>query len=201
MADNVLSIKNLIELLTVLTTITLTLVKRIKVSIVVSTLAKDPHIIFSHFILGEDELDVLTQIEIDIRAFRPEDRLPLYLIQNRSIDNLDQSFAYTYTCFTKEKLCKIFSHVRHQTTVNITRRNYKFTGEDIMIVSLARITTGDAWHCLIPLNFGDGTSRCSEALLWFINYVFIHFYHKISRKILRCGLDRWVILEDICIKR
>ena len=35
---------------------------------------------------------------------------------------------------------------------------------------------------MILMNFGDGLARWSDVFDWFINHMFIHFYHKISGK-------------------
>ena len=49
------------------------------------------------------------------------------------------------------------------------------------------MATGDPWNRLIPLNFGGGISRWSEAFEWFINDIFVRFYNKISGT----SLQRW----------
>ncbi len=60
------------------------------------------------------------------------------------------------------------------------RQRYRFSGEELLIVCLTRIATGDPWTRLIPSHFG-GDVRCwSIAFWWFIIHLFINFYYKIS---------------------
>ena len=81
----------------------------------------------------------------------------------------------------------LFIHLRLPQKV-VTARRYAFTGEELLIICLARIATGDPWCRLIPGNFGGGISRWSSGFEWFINYLFETFYHKISGK----SMNMWV---------
>jgi hypothetical protein len=52
--------------------------------------------------------------------------------------------------------------------------------ETIFIVSLAKISTGMAWYRLIRGWFGGNPDYWCYAFGWFIDYIFVTFYHKIS---------------------
>jgi hypothetical protein len=75
----------------------------------------------------------------------------------------------------------------------ITQDRHSFTREEILIICLARLATGDPWTRLIPGNFGGDIRRWSYAFRWFIEHLFINFYHKISRN----SIEPWIpnILE------
>jgi hypothetical protein len=70
-----------------------------------------------------------------------------------------------------------------------TQQRHQFTGEEILIVCLAKIGTGIPWTHLIPDNFGGDVWRWSAGFRWFINHLFIHFYHKISGHSIEMWLD------------
>jgi hypothetical protein len=55
-----------------------------------------------------------------------------------------------------------------------------FTGEEVLLVCLTCIATGDAFYDFIPAKFGGSTPKWSIAFKWFIDHVFITFYHKIT---------------------
>ena len=95
-ANSLMSIHHHINLLTILILPLLAKLNRSKFS---SILAKTFRIILSLLALCEDELDILSQIDIDIRALRLEDHPPLeiYPTKNRIINNLDDNFAYQFT--------------------------------------------------------------------------------------------------------
>ena len=178
-ADTVISLQSTIH---TLSTITLTLAARLRNSPIINVIIKLYRVILALLALCENELDVLTQVEVDIRALRPEDRPPLVLhpIKNRTIDELDPTFALALTRFTKEQLRKIYLHLRLPPTIILPRRRYRFSGEELLIVCLARIATGDPWNRLIPMNFGGGLARWGEAFEWFVEHIFVNFYNKIS---------------------
>lgn len=43
----------------------------------------------------------------------------------------------------------------------------------MIIVCLARMATGEAWHRLIPGNFGGGLTRWLEGFEWFVDFIFV----------------------------
>ena len=72
-------------------------------------------------------------------------------------------------------------HLHIPNTVVIgPRQRYRFSGEELLIVCLTRIATGDPWTRLIPSHFGGDARRWSIAFRWFINHLLVIFYHKIS---------------------
>ena len=119
-ADNLLSIRHHIDLLIILT---FTAIAKLR-SGVTTILVKMCHTILALLALCEDELDVLSELEVDIRALCPEDRPPLqmYPIKNRRIDDLDANFAYQYTQFSKAQLRQLYIYLRLPTTVFLPRR-------------------------------------------------------------------------------
>jgi hypothetical protein len=50
----------------------------------------------------------------------------------------------------------------------------------MLIVSLSKIGTGLSWMLLCKDIFGGNPRRWSPGFKWFINHLFINFYHKIS---------------------
>ena len=91
-AENIISVHHILHLLV---NLTLTLTAQPRTSTIATVLSKTCRIILALLALCENELDVLTQIEVDIRMLRPEDHppLPLSLKKNRSIDSLHPDFA------------------------------------------------------------------------------------------------------------
>jgi hypothetical protein len=45
-----------------------------------------------------------------------------------------------------------------------------FSGEEVLIVSLAKLATVDLWTCLITVFFGGDVQRWTAAFRWFINH-------------------------------
>ena len=100
-AESALSVSHAIQLLV---TTTLALIARLRSSVPCDVLSKTCRVLLALLTLCENELDVLTQVEVGIRALRLEDRPPLTIhpIKNRSIDDLTPDFAFRITRFTKE---------------------------------------------------------------------------------------------------
>jgi hypothetical protein len=57
-----------------------------------------------------------------------------------------------------------------------------------LIVSLARLATGEPWTRLISGNFGGDVRRWSAAFRWFVEHIFVNFYHKISGT----SIESWI---------
>lgn len=178
-AGQIITLQHTLHLLA---TLTLTFIAKLRTTNAVATLSKTFSGILALLTFCDNSLDDLVSIEMDIRALRPEDHPPLMIHpkKNRSIDSISPDFAYRVTRFTKEHLRTLFIHLRLPHTVILPRRRYRFTGEEILIVCLARLATGDPWIRLIPNYFGGGVARWSPAFEWFINHIFVLFYHKIS---------------------
>ena len=75
-AESLLSIHHILDLLTILTMTLITKLVNTKAS---SLLSKMCHVILAFLAIIEDELDLLTRIEVDICALRVQDRPPLRL--------------------------------------------------------------------------------------------------------------------------
>jgi hypothetical protein len=135
------------------------------------------------------EIDALVQEDDALLNIRYGQLFPLENSppKNRSIDELSEEFSYSFTCFTKDQLRLLFLHLRIPGLV-ITQHWHHFTGEEILIICLARLATGDPWARLIPGNFGGDVRRWSYAFRWFIEHIFINFYHKISGS----SIERWI---------
>ena len=185
-AETVLSFQHVIH---ILSTITLTLATRLRAYTSIDIIVEVYRIILALLALCDNEMNVLTEVEVDIRALRSEDRPPLVLHppKNRTIDELDPAFALGFTRFTKEQLHKLFVHLRLPNTVILPRRRYRFSGEEVLIICLARLATGDPWNRLIPSNFGGGLARWGDAFEWFVQHIFVNFYNKISGN----SMARW----------
>ena len=183
-AEITISLMHVIEHLIILLSTSLALAKRENDRPIISATSNALKVSLGLLEICNNELDMLVEAEIDICALLPEQGPPLILHphRNRTIDSLQPNFAHNYTRFTKEQLRHLLKHLRLPDVVILPRRRYRFTGEEILIVCMARIATGDPWHRLIPINFGGGITRWTDAFKWFIDFVFTHFYHKISGK-------------------
>jgi hypothetical protein len=80
-------------------------------------------------------------------------------------------------------------HLRIPNTVVIVpRHRYRFSGEEILIICLTHFATGHPWTRLIPSHFGGDPRRWIVAFHWFIDHLFVLFYHKISGR----SIDGWI---------
>ena len=57
---------------------------------------------------------------------------------------------------------------------------YRFDMESILIIFFGKITTVISWYRLIRGWFGGSPDHWCYAFGWFIDYIFVTFYHKIS---------------------
>ena len=89
--------------------------------------------------------------------------------RNRSIDELSDEDARSLTRFNKEQLRLLLLHWRIPEVI-ITEQRYRFSGEEMLIVGLTKIATGDPWTRLIPGYFGGDVRRWSKAFKWYINH-------------------------------
>jgi hypothetical protein len=109
--------------------------------------------------------------------------------RNRLIDDLSEENAYAWTRFRKHQLRLLMAHLQIPNSVVVgPRQRYRFSGEELLIVCLTRIATGDPWTRLIPSHFGGNARRWSIAFRWFINHIYITFYHKISGR----SIEGWI---------
>ncbi len=120
--------------------------------------------------------------------------------KNRSINELSDSKAKELTRFTKEQLHILLIHWCIPETV-VAGYCHKFPGEEVLLVSLARIATGDPWTRLIDGNFGGEPHHWSYAFQWFINHLFTLFYHKISGRSMELWLPQINNFKQLIIDR
>ncbi len=82
--------------------------------------------------------------------------------RNRSIDELSQEKAKELTRLTKDQLGILLQHWRISDQFVVGPR-YQFMGEEILIVCLTKIATGDLWTHFIDGYFGGCPWRRSCA--------------------------------------
>ena len=144
-AQRLLDVLMNVELFLLMAAVVLSIAKKIGKLCLLRKLVHLLKIILAFIALCENELDLLSEAEIDICAIRTDEFQPLVVYPNinRKIDDLELDFAQRMTRFTKEELKLLLLHLRIPQFVITSRQRYKFTGEEILIVCLARITTGD----------------------------------------------------------
>ena len=71
-------------------------------------------------------------------------------------------------------------HYRLPTEDLILPCRNRFKTETIFIVSLTKIATGVPWVGLIRHWFGGNPDHWCYAFAWFIDHLFVTFFHKIS---------------------
>jgi hypothetical protein len=108
--------------------------------------------------------------------------------KNRSIDEISDEDAHRLTRFRKDQLRLLLAHWRIPDVI-VTQQRQRFTGEEILLVCLAKNATGIPWTRLIPDNFGGDVRQWSWGFRWFINHLFVTFYHKISGRSIEIWLD------------
>jgi hypothetical protein len=102
--------------------------------------------------------------------------------KNRRIDDLSPEEAYMWTRFAQAQLHLLLLHlcIPEWLPSTATASRWVFTGEEVLLVCLTRIATGDAFYDLIPSKFGGAAPNWSDAFTWFIDHVFTTFYHEIT---------------------
>ncbi len=95
------------------------------------------------------------------------------------------------TRFTKEQLRVLLLHLRIPNEI-VTEQQHHFSGEEILIICLAKIATGDPWIRLTPGYFGGDVRLWSFAFRWFITHLFVNFFHKISGR----SIEIWLLELD-----
>ena len=84
--------------------------------------------------------------------------------KNRRIDDLSPEEAYRWTRFTKAQLHLLLLHLLIPEWLPSTASRWVFTGEEVLLVCLTRIATGDAFYDFIPSKFGGDAPKWSDAL-------------------------------------
>ena len=137
-------------------------------------------------ILEEHELVGITRGEWEAAVAREADTPP----RNRSIEALSEGDAHRLTRFRKEQLQVLMVHWRIPAQVVTARNRYVFTGEEMLIVCLTRLATGWSWTQLSKDVFGGNPRRWSPLFHWFVDFLFVNFYHKISGRSIEMWLDQ-----------
>ena len=140
------------------------------------------------------ELDLLIERDDLLCNIHGDQEIPIFNLppRNRTIDELSEEDAYALTRFRKHQLRLLMLHLRIPNTVAIGPR-YRFSGEELLIVCLTRFATGDPWTRLIPSHFGGEVRRWSFAFRWFVDHLFITFFHKISGR----SIEGWIGHMDV----
>jgi hypothetical protein len=94
--------------------------------------------------------------------------------RNQSLDEISDGDAFRLTRFRKPQLQLLFHHWRIPDRIP-TEHRYCFTGEEMLVVCLSKIATGLSW-------------TQSHGFKWFINHLFVTFYHKISGR----SIELWL---------
>jgi hypothetical protein len=130
------------------------------------------------------EVDLLIQDETNLLFLRRNELFPLINAppRNRSIDDILEEMAKQLTRFTKDQLRLLLLHWRIPNVI-VTGPHYQFSGEEILLVSMAKIATGDPWTRLIDRFFCGDPRHWTYAFRWFVNHPFTVFYHKISGRL------------------
>ena len=95
-------------------------------------------------------MDALIDEETSIIYIRQHQLFPIEdtPVRNRSINEISETTAKELSRFNKEQLRVLILHWRIPERV-ITGYQHVFSGEENLLVSLARIATGDPWIRLI----------------------------------------------------
>jgi hypothetical protein len=91
-------------------------------------------------------VDALIDEETSILYIRQHQLFPIEdtPVRNRSIDEISETTAKELTWFNKVQLRVLLLHWRTPERT-ITGYQHVFSGEEILLVSLASIATGDSW--------------------------------------------------------
>jgi len=154
-------------------------------------------ILFCYF-----QLDSLVAEEDELLNIRHGEWIPLAETppRNRSIDELSEENAKSLTRFNKDQLHQLLLHWRIPAVI-VTGQRYSFTGEEVLIISLAKLATGDPWTRLIPGFFGGDVRRWTAAFRWFVNHLFVQFYHKISGESIQMWLGQIDNFKQVILDR
>jgi hypothetical protein len=133
--------------------------------------------------LEEAELVGICHDQWDAMVAREVDTPP----RNQSLDEISDGDAFRLTRFRKSQLQLLIQHWRIPDRI-VTDHRYCFTGEEILVVCLSKNATGLSWMQLCKDTFRGDPRRWSHGFKWFINHLFVTFYHKISG----CSIELWL---------
>lgn len=137
------------------------------------------------------ELDVLIKSDGLLMNVCGSQEIPIFNRppRNRTINELSEEDTYALPRFLNHQLCLLMVHLWILNTVVIcSRHRYRFCSEELLIVCLMPLATGDPWMTLIPSNFWGDAIDWNIAFHWFIDHLFIIFYHIISGK----SIEGWI---------
>jgi hypothetical protein len=99
--------------------------------------------------------------------------------RNRSIEELSEENAKSLTRFNKDQLHQLLLHWRIPGVIVTGSQRYRFSGEEVLIVSLAKLATGDPWKRLFPgflaVMCGIGLQHLDSLLTIFLSNFIIEF--------------------------
>jgi hypothetical protein len=107
------------------------------------------------------QLAILNKIKA-ILLIRSTQRIlhPFLPKKNRRTDDLSEEGACRWTRFTKSQLHQLYIHLCLPWNV-ISPVTQTFTNEEILIISLMKCATGEAWTHMVPAKFGRDPRECS----------------------------------------
>ena len=82
------------------------------------------------------------------------------------------------TRFTREQLRSLLIHLRLPELAKPKGR--KFSGESILLISLTRFAHGFTWNHMAQHVFGGNPDFLMYAYEWFVDHLYVNFYHKIN---------------------
>jgi len=103
-----------------------------------------------------------------------------------------------WTRFTKDQLQMLKRHWRIPDVI-VTTHCHQFTSDEVLIMCLAWIASGDPWINFVPSNFGGDCWRCSYMYRRFTNHLFEMFYHKISGRSIELWIDNLDHYKEIIL--
>jgi hypothetical protein len=95
------------------------------------------------------------------------------------LDEISDGDAFRLMRFKKLQLQLLILHWRIPDRI-VTNGRCTFTGEEMLTVCLSKTATGLSWTQLCKDTFGGDPRQWSPGFKWFINHLFVTFYHKIS---------------------
>jgi hypothetical protein len=139
---------------------------------------------------------LLAESIFHMAAIRKEDRFKAEKKSptKQTINEITEREAYVWTRFTKEQLAKLFVLWKIPSVVRI--KCYKFTVEEIMLLSLTRFAQGSDWTDLAENKLVVKLVMCRLCSLgWFIDYMYEKHHHNFTQESLKYHLFR---IDEYC---
>jgi hypothetical protein len=113
--------------------------------------------------------------------------------RNCSFDELSEENAKSLTRFNKDQLNQLLLHWQIPAVIFTGSQRHCFSGEEVLIVSLAKLATGDPWTCLIPdflaVMCGAGLQRLDGLSIIYLSNFITKFLEN------ECGWVKWKTLN------